>query len=122
MRRLSGPMGGGLVFNLSEVTSHMVRFSIEGTDPDRKTHIMFGYFDDDGIYQGQGNVIVDIPPDDKELQSLSVVVGPDGYRVRLNGQTISDTIPLVYRTGRVGLITTGSSVGFEYFAVDFQDF
>ncbi|MEO0561666.1 MAG: hypothetical protein AAF125_06115 [Chloroflexota bacterium] len=115
LRHMSDAVGGGLIFNAQQLNSrqqsHMLRFNRDGAE----TFLIWGAFGDDSDFTGQGSIRVDIAPG--EVARLGVAVNPETYSVLLDGEPLVESIPLVYRGGAAGLITSGSQVAFDNVAV-----
>ena len=86
--------------------AHMVRYS------DRTPGGMFwGYFDDQGIFVGQGHATVDIPFN--QPHKLRVVSGDTSYNIYLDNVLLVSDIPLRQNAGHVGLLTSKSAAVFD---------
>lgn len=105
-------VGGGVLFNMPQSDSqrgaHMVRYF-----PDNS--LVWGYFDANTIFQGQGDRLVD-PPGNGSHQ-LQITVGAASYDIRLDGQSIASDIPLISPQGYIGLTASQSVVAFEQVTV-----
>jgi hypothetical protein len=101
--------GGGLLFNLPEVTTkhggHMVRFVEDGGG------VMWGYFGEDGVFNGQGYAPTANPGTD--AHTLEVRAGADTYDIYLDDEVLGREVPLFSRSGHVGLVTAQSIVAFD---------
>ncbi len=102
--------GAGLLFNMPSPYqvngAYMVRYSDE-TDA-----LLWGYFDNEGIFNRQG--FVEITPPDNELHNLQIFSGETSYDIYLDDQIIARDVPLLNETrGHIGLITSLSSAGFS---------
>lgn len=121
LRWLGGTMGGGILFNNQNGTtrqqSHVVRYKVI----DGRLWIVYGYFGDDSDFVPQGSVALDIAPEDSTSRRLAVQVSGERYRVLLDGEPIASGMPLMYRGGAVGLITSDSQVAFDDLRVDVLD-
>ncbi|MFK7805219.1 MAG: hypothetical protein AB8G95_26545, partial [Anaerolineae bacterium] len=115
---LEGPKGAGLIFNMQRSTgiqdSHMLRLGNNGTND----FLIFGYFDDQGVFNQQGAQSVSGLANQG---TLAVNVGENTYSIILNDQTLAVDIPLVYRGGGVGITTWKSRVAFDNLNVSVFD-
>ncbi|MBK9751327.1 MAG: hypothetical protein IPO91_31790 [Chloroflexi bacterium] len=119
LRYLGGNMGGGLLFNaqqdISRQATHMFRFNV---GDDGNLYIVYGYFADDSNFVGQGSVLTNLLRNDPDWHRLGVNVGAETYQVTLDGAPVAGDIPLVYKGGGLGMITSTSQVGFDNLAAD----
>jgi len=119
LQYLGGSLGGGLIFNAQGSTSrqrsHMFRFNVDNN----QLWLIYGYFGDDSNFQGQGSVLLDLSIDTPDVQRLRVQVNQDTYDIALNGELIATNIPLQYRGGNVGLISSASQIAFDNIVADF---
>ncbi|MFZ4829145.1 MAG: hypothetical protein ACOYLB_17480, partial [Phototrophicaceae bacterium] len=111
-------LGGGIMFNTQNAQtrqqSHMIRFNADGQD----LYAIFGYFSDDSDFQGQGSAKLSFSPQDSQAHRLGVRVEADTYAVLVDGQSVATDIPVIYRGGSVGLITSSSQVAFDNVLVE----
>ena len=100
--------GGGLLFNMTEPAqiegAHMVRFSQNGRE------VFWGYFDDAGVFQGDGGAALDMNFD--RPHTLQVVVGASTYAVYVDGALVAENRPLRRQNGYVGLLTYRGPITF----------
>ena len=108
----SGIAGGGLLFNMPEFANkqqgHMVRY-YEGRA------LVWGYFDAQGNFVGQGDKAVD--PPGEQSHTLQVVATSTVYSILLDDTLIAENIPLVSPGGHLGLTASQSVVAFEHIEV-----
>jgi hypothetical protein len=102
--------GAGLLFNMPFADrlngAHLVRYS------DRTLGGAFwGYFDDKGVFVGQGHATVDIPFN--QTHRLRVVSGDTSYSVYLDNVLLVSNVPLRQNVGHVGLLTSKSAAAFD---------
>lgn len=106
-RQLYGS-GAGLIFNAINNTrlenAHLVRYSDDG-----KT-LFWGSFDGRGNFRGQGYRNVRNPGTIKH--TLEVKLAPKTYAVMLDGLEIANKIPLLEKSGFVGMSTSKSAASF----------
>jgi hypothetical protein len=106
-RQLFGS-GAGLIFNAKNNThlenAHLVRYSDDG-----KT-LFWGSFDGRGNFHGQGYRNVQNPG--TASHSLEVKLGLKTYAVMLDGLEIANKIPLLKKSGFVGMSTSKSAASF----------
>ena len=104
----TGGQGGGLLFNAPELDSlawaSIVRYS------DTTNKLMWGYYDADGTFKGQGSV--DVPSPEQEAHTLSVQTSENTYAVLLDGESVVEGVPLARKRGYIGLVTARSAVRF----------
>lgn len=104
----SGIAGGGLLFNMPQFANkqqgHMVRY-YEGRA------LVWGYFDGQGNFVGQGDKAVDAPGE--QAHTLQVVATNTVYSILLDDTLIAENIPLVSPSGHIGLTASQSVVAFE---------
>lgn len=103
-----GATGGGLLFNMTEPAklegANMVRFSQNGSE------IFWGYFDDAGVFLGDGGAPLDLNFD--RPHTLQVVVGASTYAVYVDGTLVAENRPLRRQGGYVGLLTYRGPITF----------
>ncbi len=103
--------GAGLVFNLPQPTlrdgGHLVRY-VESGDV-----ITWGYYDEDGRFNGQGSA--EVPPAGTSEHTLSVTVSESTYAVRLDGTQLIAGIPLneTQTNSYIGLTASQTVVAFD---------
>ncbi len=109
-RHLEG-IGGGLLFNLrlpnATENAYMVRY-ISDADV-----VAWGYFDDNGAFNGIGSASV--PPPSNEQHTLGIAVSDGSFDIQLDGNIIATNIPmeLVVSPSYVGLTASQSMVAFD---------
>lgn len=117
MRYLSGTMGGGLIFNAQQIASrqksHMIRFNVDNNE----LYLIFGYFDDESNFFGQGSVKLGIAPTSQDVHRVGVIVQNNTYAITVDQQEIITNIPQQYHGGFAGLITSNSQVVFDNVSV-----
>jgi hypothetical protein len=105
---LSGT-GGGLLFNMASPSqlkdAHVVRYS------DRSDSVVYGYFDENGVYNTQGYSSVSAPAADEH--TFKVVSGESSYDLYVDNQLIASAIPLVRNNGYIGLLTAKSTAAYS---------
>ncbi len=109
MAHLEGT-GAGILFNMPYTDrldgAHMVRYS------DRTLGGMFwGYYDDRGVFVGQGHTSVNIPFN--QSHKLRVVSGDSSYSIYLDNVLLVSNLPLRQNAGHVGLLTSKSAAAFD---------
>ncbi len=118
LQLLDGTMGGGVMFGAQQTTSrqqsHMARFNVDAG----KLWLIYGYFGDDSNFVGQGSAELALAPDNHDPHRLRVEVGTATYALLLDGTVVASEIPLLYRGGTVGFITSTSQVAFDDIVVD----
>lgn len=108
-------VGGGVLFNLpngdTKNGGYMVRYFEDGSV------IAWGYFDENGVFNGQGSVGVSLPQ--TTSHTLAVSVSDESYAVNLDGVELAAGIPLYapLASGYVGLTASQSVVTFDNFNV-----
>jgi hypothetical protein len=101
--------GGGVLFNMPQPErrngAQMVRYADDGSA------LFWGYFDADGDFVGQGSARVPAPG----TAAHTLEIRNDGIRatIVLDGATIAQDVPLVSRSGSVGLVASQSAVAFD---------
>lgn len=112
LRHLKG-VGGGVLFNMPRADkvagAHMARFTDDGGG------VFWGYFNDQGVFQGQG--FAPTPPAGDAAHTLEVLSGAETYALALDGATIAEGVPLQRRQGGIGMTCSQSSVSFEQIQV-----
>lgn len=109
-RHLEG-IGGGLLFNLrlpnATENAYMVRYV---SDADV---VAWGYFDDNGAFNGIGSASV--PSPSNEQHTLGIAVSDGSFDIQLDGNIIATNIPmeLVVSPSYVGLTASQSMVAFD---------
>lgn len=105
-------IGGGVLFNMPQLDSkngaHLVRYYLG----DR---IVWGYFDAQGAFQGQGDAPITFPGNG--VHSLEVTTQAGNYAIRVDNQLITENIPLFSPSGFVGLTTSESVVDFDFMEI-----
>ncbi len=107
--------GGGVLFNLPTASSKnggtMVRYFEDGTV------VAWGYFDANGVFNGQGSATAAAPGAD--THALEVNVGRESYTVRLDGAVVAENIPLntPNASSFIGLTASQSVTAFESVSV-----
>ena len=108
MQMGEGEGGAGVAFNIPSTDSingsHIVRYL--GNEV-----LTWGYFDNDGAYVEQGTIDVSSAAD--SVQQFEVRADGTNYSVRLNGQLLSESLPLYTTQGRVGFTSTLREVTFD---------
>lgn len=101
--------GGGLLFNMaqsnSQTNAHMVRYVHDAP------FLTWGYFDDNGVYQGQGSV--EVPAPAQNIHTLEVVVNPTAYDIILDNVPVATAIPVMQTGEHIGLTSAQSVTHFE---------
>jgi hypothetical protein len=107
--------GGGILFNLGNVNStnggYMVRYMGAGDE------VAWGYFDQNGVFNGQGGTNVPLP--EQGVHTLAVSTDGTAYNVALDGTTLVSGVPLVnpLSSGYIGLTASQSAVAFNQVTV-----
>jgi hypothetical protein len=111
-RHLQG-QGAGLLFKMEAPdklqNSQLVRYV-----PDAN-YIMWGYFDANGGFQGQGST--EVPAALDASHNLTVSVQNGTYTVSLDGQVLIESVPVMTQGNYYGLVSALSSVAFDDFSV-----
>ncbi len=106
--------GGGFIFHAPSrdqlAGSTMVRLLNGGEQ------IVWGQFDEAGIFQGAGNIEIDLPIG--APSELAVIVGSRRYDIMINGETIVRGLPLAVEEGWIGLVAYRGIVTFENVVLD----
>lgn len=101
-------IGGGVLFHLPDSTTtkqgHLVCY-LEGPA------LVWGYFDAQGAFVGQGHAVIDPPGD--QTHTLQISVGEAVYAIQLDDRVIAEKVPLVSPAGHMGLTASQSVVAFE---------
>lgn len=101
--------GAGVLFNMVSTEaiagSHMVRF--DSTAP----ALMWGYFDAEGAFIGQG--AADLLDPGTTPQTLSVTTTAATYSISLNGAQVVEGVPLNTTEGYFGLTASTAAARFE---------
>ena len=101
-------IGGGVLFHLPDGATtkqgHLVRY-LEGPT------LVWGYFDAQGAFVGQGNAAVEPPGD--QVHTLQIAVGEAVYSILLDDRVMAEKVPLVSPAGHIGLTASQSVVAFE---------
>ncbi len=101
-------VGAGVLFNMPRADgvagAHMARYTEDGAG------IFWGYFDEQGVFQGQG--FAPTAPAGQDEHTLEVASGAEGYAVLLDGAVLAENIPLQSRQGGIGLICSQSAASF----------
>ena len=109
--------GAGILFNMPNTDrlagASMVRYSDK-----RDNAVVWGYFDDTGVYKNQG--YADVPNAGGDRHTLRVVGGEKSYSIYLDDRLIVQAVQ--YESGHVsgyfGLVTSRSHVVYDEVAVD----
>lgn len=100
-------IGGGVLFNMPGVSAaksgHLVRYVADNI-------LAWGYFDERGIFQGQGSA--NVPAAGNGLHTFEVTAVGNVYAIRLDGEVVMQNIPLMIKQGRIGLTSSQSVVAF----------
>ena len=107
LQHLNG-VGGGVVFSIppgsTAKSGHMIRYMEDGI-------LAWGYFDEQGVFQGQG--AADVPTAGDDIHTLAVAVGSDSYDITLDDVPVAEDVPLVINEGRIGLTASRGVVAFK---------
>lgn len=109
--------GAGILFNMPTVDrlagASMVRYSDK-----RDNAIIWGYFDEIGVYKNQG--YADVPSAGGDRHTLRVVGGERSYSIYLDDRLIIQAVPYAsgYASGYFGLVTSRAHVVYDEVAVD----
>lgn len=105
-------IGGGVLFNMPPgsmaKSGHLVRYMEDGI-------LAWGYFDEEGVFQGQG--AANVPADGRDIHTLEIASGAETYEITLDGITVARNIPLALDQGRIGLTASQSVVAFKEVAI-----
>ncbi|MFZ5878769.1 MAG: hypothetical protein ACOY0R_05320 [Chloroflexota bacterium] len=109
--------GAGLVFNLPYTDrlagGYLVRFS------DRRDNaLVWGYFDEFGVYKNQG--YADVTHAGTDRHTLRVVSGETAYSIYMDDRLVAQSVPLVngQNFGYVGLLTSQTVAVYDEVSVD----
>ncbi len=107
--------GAGLLFNMPFADrlngAHLVRYT------DRRPGAIFwGYYDDAGVFIGQG--YADVPEAGLGQHTFRVVSKDTTYDIYLDETLIARDLPLVQQQGYVGLLTSQSSAAYNRVVID----
>lgn len=109
--------GAGLVFNLPYTDrlagGYLVRFS------DRRDNaVVWGYFDEFGVYKSQG--YADVPHAGADRHTLRVVSGETSYSIYMDDRMVAQSVPLVNQQnyGYIGLLTSQTVAVYDEVSVD----
>lgn len=112
LRHRSGLAGGGLLFNMPNATDkrggHLVRY-YEGRA------LVWGYFDAQGNFVGQGDKAIDPPGDG--VHTLQVITKGTTYSIIVDDIMVIENVPLLSPQGHIGLTASQSIVAFEEVSV-----
>lgn len=109
--------GAGILFNMPNTdrlaSASMVRYSDK-----RDNAIVWGYFDENGVYKNQG--YADVPNAGTDRHTLRVVGGEKSFGIYLDDRLIVQAVPYEtgYASGYFGLVTSRSHVIYDEVAVD----
>ena len=111
--KLEQGVGAGLLFNLPHADGknggHMVRYTDDGAG------IFWGYFDDQGVFTGQG--FAGTPSPGATAHVLEVLADASTYAVVLDGVMLAEGLQLYSPRGYIGLTTSQSTAAFQQVAV-----
>src|SRR5690606_27802985 len=100
--------GAGVLFNMPQTDSlhnaQIVRYQDEN-------NLVWGYFDDEGIFQQQGSTPVMNPETSSRI--LEVATNGSSYGIMLDGRPITVGVPLHSTNGYIGLTTSNAIAAFE---------
>lgn len=103
--------GGGVLFNMPNADNknggHMVRY-VDAGDV-----IAWGYFDADGVFNGQGSATVPLP--ELNEHTLEIIANGSTYAISIDGAEITRDIPLnnPASPSHIGLTASLSAVAFN---------
>ncbi len=104
--------GGGLLFGLPpDHTNHranMVRYQINRNGI---SQLIWGYFNEDSRFVGQGFVQVTDPGTDEHV--LEVIIGAERYTILVDGEIMAENARLVTPSGFIGLTSSNSITIFD---------
>ncbi len=108
VQQLEG-VGAGVLFNVPNIAAknggHLVRFSDDGSG------IFWGQFDEQGTFTGQGYVATAAPG--TAPHRLEVFSGDTAYAIKLDGAVIAQNIPLLSKSGHIGLLASQTVAAFS---------
>lgn len=109
--------GAGLLFNLPFTDklngASMVRYSEK-----RDNAVIWGYFDENGVYKNQG--YADVPHAGTDRHTLHIVGGDSSYSIYVDDKLIVQAVPyeIQHNSGYMGLITARTSAVYDQVLVD----
>jgi hypothetical protein len=107
-RHEAGTAGGGVLFNRPDNETakrgHLVRY-------DQGNALIWGYFDEQGAFVTQGFSAVD--PPGNQAHTLQIFSDGDTYAILLDEIVVAQDLPLISKTGHIGLTASQSVVAFE---------
>ncbi|MCW1967887.1 MAG: hypothetical protein KIH69_007180 [Anaerolineae bacterium] len=105
--------GGGFIFHMQDKTqrklAHMVRFADGGNQ------IFWGTYNDAGVFMGQGDLVLKTPPKSPNTRQLELNVGLNAYDIIVDGEVVAKQIPLIAKSGWIGMLSFSGTVSFEDF-------
>lgn len=105
--------GGGFIFHMQDKTqrklAHMVRFADGGNQ------IFWGTYNDAGVFMGQGDLVLKTPPKSPNTRQLELNVGATTYDIIVDGEVVAKQIPLIGKSGWIGMLSFSGTVSFEDF-------
>ncbi len=109
--------GAGILFNMP-YTDRLAGGSMVRYSDKRDNAIVWGYFDETGVYKNQG--YADVPNAGTDRHTLRVVGGEKTYSIYLDDRLIIQTATYAsgYDSGYFGLVTSRSNVIYDEVAVD----
>jgi len=109
--------GAGVTFNMPR-TDHLAGASMVRYSDKRDNAIIWGYFDETGVYRNQG--YADVPNAGADRHILRIVAGESSYAIYLDNRLIVQGVPYEsgYSAGYFGLVTSQSSVVYDEVVVD----
>lgn len=106
--------GGGFIFHApirdQLAGSTMVRLLDGGKQ------IVWGKFDETGVFQGAGNIALNLPAG--EPTDITIAVGNSRYDISVNGESIVSGLSLPVAEGWIGLVAYRGVVTFENVILD----
>lgn len=107
-RHEAGTAGGGVLFNRPDNETakrgQLVRY-------DQGKTLIWGYFDEQGEFVTQGYSAVDPPGD--QAHTVQIFSDGDTYAILLDEIVVAQDLPLISKTGHIGLTASQSVVAFE---------
>ena len=107
-RHEAGTAGGGVLFNRPDNETakrgHLVRY-------DQGNALIWGNFDEQGEFVTQGYSAVDPPGD--QVHTVQIFSDGDTYAILLDEIVVAQDLPLISKTGHIGLTASQSVVAFE---------